>query len=101
MYFVAAGFVMAMVSCGVSSSLMQPQEADRAKVSGENHPVTLADLQSGYKLYVTNCSGCHSLHKPVSHTAQEWEKLLPEMFKETSLNEKERSLVKDYILSKL
>lgn len=80
---------------------MQPQETDVAKVASANHPVTLSDLQSGYKLYVTNCSGCHSLFKPTSHTPQEWEKLLPEMFKETSLNEKERGLVKNYIFSKL
>ncbi len=36
-------------------------------------------LSQARDLYAANCSGCHSLHAPSEHTADEWSRLFAEM----------------------
>jgi len=81
--------------------VFQPTEADTAKVSTQEKTVTLADLQSGYNLYVSNCGGCHKLHVPSSKSREKWDKVLPEMFSKIQISGEKQQLIRQYIYSKL
>lgn len=63
--------------------------------------MSLADLETGYKLYSSNCGGCHALHVPSSRRLSDWEMILPKMFPKTQLNIEQRELVRQYLISKL
>ena len=94
--------VTVAVACGTAGITWKPVPGDEARVtSAAGTPVTLESLQHGYKLYLTNCSGCHYLHLPNTRTREEWEALLPEMFGKVQLDSAERARVREYILSKL
>ena len=93
--------VLILTACGVSNSLFKPSELDAYKMSTNEKNVTLADLQTGFKLYSSNCGGCHFLYAPGSKIKSEWEVLLLEMFSRTQLMVQQRELVRQYIYSKL
>lgn len=63
--------------------------------------IELEELQEGYKLYVANCGGCHSLHVPSEKIKKEWDVILPKMFPKTHLTSDQQQLIKIYIYSKL
>ena len=58
---------------------------------------TLADLQNGRTLYISNCGSCHSLALPESYTAAQWRSLLPNMTPRTSLTSAQVTLVTKYV----
>ena len=101
-YSLAVAVVLLMTAaCKTTPNNMLPAESDTLKTAAFPGSPTFADLKSGYKLFVTNCSGCHSLYKPDSRTREHWNQVLPEMFSRTQLDSAECRLVKNYIFSKL
>ena len=90
-----------VIACSTSHSFFKPEETDVAKVNVTGKKVTLDELTDGYHLYVSTCSGCHTLYRPSHKNKAEWEKLLPEMFSKTQLNYDQQKLIKQYIFSKL
>lgn len=74
-------FGMMLYSC--SSSIPKPEAAHSAWA--KKHWANI-DLAEGRKAYVTNCSGCHSLHSPAEHTSEEWKVLFGEMVSKTGMN---------------
>lgn len=99
--FILAVVLLLVVACGSSYSLFQPTEREAAKMSTNGTKLTIEELQNGYKLYVSNCGGCHSLHIPSSKNKMVWEKVLPVMFSKAKLNETQQALIRQYIYSKL
>jgi len=93
--------VTVAVACGTTGITWKPVPGDEARISSPGATVTLEDLQHGYKVYVTNCSGCHYLHIPTTRSREEWEALLPEMLGKAQLDSAEKAHVRQYILSKL
>jgi cytochrome c5 len=88
-------------ACGTTGISWKPVPGDEVKVSSPGAPVSLEELQHGYKVYVTNCSGCHYLHLPNTRSRSEWEALLPEMLGKAQLDSAEKAHVRNYIFSKL
>jgi hypothetical protein len=94
--------ILFIVACSTSHSLFQPEESDVARLNVTGAKITLADLTTGYHLYVLNCSGCHSLYRPSIKNKNGWEKILPEMFsKMPHITTDEQQLIRQYIFSKL
>jgi mono/diheme cytochrome c family protein len=58
-----------------------------------------ADLETGRRIYTTQCTACHSAEPIGRHSANQWRELLGEMARRAKLdaNEKERLLA--YILA--
>ena len=79
--------------------LQKPTNDDLASCKSIYNDCQLNHLETGYKLYIKNCGGCHTLHLPNTYNKQQWEKKLPEMFEKTSLNESEKFLVQKYLYS--
>lgn len=90
-----------VAACGTTNSLFKPSELDATKISTNQKKVTVEDLQSGFKLYSSNCTGCHYIYVPASKNKLEWEKTFLVMFPKTHMNSEEQELVRQYIFSKL
>jgi hypothetical protein len=92
--------IMIIVACHATQPSFQPVEPDITKTN-VGPAVTFDDLKKGFKLYVSNCGGCHLLPVPSSKNISQWEKVLPEMFNKTELDAAQKQLIRQYIYSKL
>ncbi|HET6610699.1 MAG TPA: hypothetical protein VFG83_01865 [Kofleriaceae bacterium] len=61
--------------------------------------VTGQSLAHGRNLYVSRCSGCHLLHAPSEHTADEWPVLVGKMAPRAHLDATERTLILRYLIA--
>ena len=73
------------------SSLYTPTSADATTKA------TLAELQQGYSLYISNCGSCHSLYVPESFTPSQWTSVLGSMAPKTQLSSSQIQLVYKYV----
>ena len=101
LFFIGSFLLMIIAACGSSYPLFKPIESDVNKVNMQNANVSLADLETGYKLYSSNCGGCHVLHAPSSRSQSDWNKILLKMFPKTELNPEQQELVRQYLFSKI
>ena len=99
--FVIVFILLIIAACSSSRSLFQPTEAEAEKMNASGEKVSINELRKGYSLYVANCGGCHALPVPSSKNKNEWEKVLPEMFSKIQLDTNQKSLIRNYIHSKL
>lgn len=90
-----------VIACSAGKPLLKPVNEDVVRMQEKGQTVSLDSLKLGYKLYVNNCSGCHSLHLPTEKSKEHWENLLPEMFTRTKLTDSQKDMVKLFIYSKL
>jgi cytochrome c5 len=96
--FIAA--VLFIAACSTTQHL-RPEEADLAVAQQRIPGITISELQSGYKIYATNCSGCHRLHSPREYTAEKWKPILSEMFAKAKMtDDKQKELVANYLVAK-
>jgi hypothetical protein len=90
-FLIAVGiFTMAVFAC--SQTLYKPTFADSQKTG-----VSLDTLALGRKLYVNNCSSCHSLYKPEQFTIKKWAQEMPTMGKKAKISEHQATLILKYI----
>jgi cytochrome c5 len=90
--------LFAVIACSSSKTAVKPVPGSENE---QQEKLTAEKLRSGYNLFVENCGGCHFLPVPSSKSKVEWDKLLPEMFTKTQLDENQQQLIKLYIYSKL
>jgi mono/diheme cytochrome c family protein len=57
------------------------------------------NFDDGRKLYEERCSSCHELPKPASKSWEEWIHIMVAMTHMAQLNEEERSLILQYLMS--
>ena len=63
--------------------------------------ITMERLKHGNKIYIRNCSACHSLHSPTQFTAQQWQPILIKMFVKAKIKDSTtKTLITDYIVAK-
>lgn len=82
-----------------ASLLPEPRLEDVARVQGTWPQLQLSDLRDGRKLYVTHCSGCHSLHPPGELTGREWEKVMVKMQVKARIEDGTRDRIMKYLLT--
>jgi cytochrome c5 len=82
---VGLGLALTIASCSKPTvdSLYVPTAADATATA------TLADLQAGRNLYISNCERCHNFYLPEKYSAAEWKNHLPGMTSKTSLTSAE------------
>jgi cytochrome c1 len=89
-----------IIGCATVSNL-QPKENELTLMQRKVPGITLEEVQQGFRLYKTNCSGCHSLYTPNAYNITGWEKVLPEMTNRAKMNsEKDILLLKNYLFAK-
>ena len=81
--------VISVVTFACTSALYVPN------VNQETASASLSELQSGRKLYVQKCGGCHTLFLPEKYTKAEWQHWMNEMDTKVKMDtlEKERMLI--------
>ena len=87
----------AMMSCSGSIPEPTPAQIDWANSTWQN--TTAETLQRGRTLYITKCSGCHSVITPTSVSSDKWLEILPGMFKKSKVESAESELIKKYLLT--
>jgi len=82
--FLSVMIISLIASC--AGSLPEPTPAD-AELAEKRWPGTdINFLQHGRKLYISKCSGCHSLYKPGLYTTAQWDTIMVTMSKKAKLN---------------
>lgn len=103
--------VLLFAACGVSkktsndSVVSSKSEVKEIKKDFNNAPITsvvpldipIEDLDLGKKLYATNCSRCHEMKDPSRYTIDEWNKILPEMFKRANVEDATKEKISKFI----
>ena len=56
--------------------------------------VTVKEMEDGKKLYVTHCTSCHSMKAPFEYTAEQWNRILPNMSKKAKIDEESQVIKK-------
>jgi hypothetical protein len=74
-----------------SSGCYTPTNADTTATA------TLAELQQGRSLYISNCNKCHSLYSPDNYAPSQWKSILSSMGPKTSMSASEIELVTKYV----
>lgn len=97
--FVSTGCCALLIAC-TATRILQPAETDLAKAQQRISTITLNDLQSGYSLYVNNCSSCHRLHNPAEYNAAKWKSILPEMYGKAKIESAEqKQKIENYLIA--
>jgi cytochrome c5 len=64
----------------------------------ERGNIELAELQSGRKLLLRKCAGCHKTPMPNDHTPAEWPKMIAEMAGRAKLDAMQTRLIEKYLV---
>ena len=89
------------VSCKPTAKIsLVPDQADEAAAKIKWSDADLAQLNSGYQIYTSNCGKCHGLHKPTEYDEARWTKIVPWMGKKAVMNEADQKLILHYLLAK-
>jgi hypothetical protein len=93
-------FVSLLAACATTSKFA-PTADDLPGMQANVPGLTYDEAMQGYKLYTNNCSNCHRLHNPKEYTADEWNKILPEMFGKAKISDNgQQQLIRNYLISK-
>jgi hypothetical protein len=70
-----------------------------AKNVNKVEQASLAELQQGHDLMLANCSKCHKVPMPNSHSNIEWKGILEKMAPKAKLNSDQSYLIYRYIVN--
>lgn len=56
-------------------------------------------LALGKTIFENSCGKCHDLHKPTDYNAQDWVGIMNWMAPKANLNEEQKDMVYDYVVS--
>ncbi len=87
-----------LVCC--SPVIFKPTAEDAALAKKKWNGATIEQLNSGFKLYVAKCGGCHLLHTPSEYPESKWVEIFPEMSEKSKLTHEETDLVMKYVITK-
>lgn len=90
-------FLFAAMLTGCSSSIPIPTEDDVRTFNTSGDSISVDELRANRELYITKCSGCHSLHVPSQFSKNEWALILPAMNLKSKLNTQESERIKQYL----
>lgn len=63
--------------------------------------ITLERFNTGKKMYIRDCSGCHSLKDPTHYTTEQWHPILVRMFVKSKITDTtQKTLITDYVIAK-
>ena len=79
--------------CFLASCTTKPAVAEGTKT------MTAENIALGKTLFDNSCGRCHDLPNPTSHSAQDWVGIMNSMAPKAKLNDEQRALVYDYVVS--
>ena len=77
--------------------LSYPTETDAARAAKDWPGTTMSDLVSDRALYVSKCSGCHTLYHPHIRSSDQWRRDLDEMGERANLSKADSEKILRYL----
>src|SRR6185436_2389232 len=91
--FLVLGIAGALSGCGgMSPPSAIPLDASRVNLQ-------LADLQNGRSLLMRKCGGCHRVPLPAEHSPHDWPAKLGEMSARAHVDDQQRQLIEQYLVT--
>ncbi len=84
---------------GCASALPMPELRHIQWARHEWPDADSISLLQGRDLYISKCSGCHSLYEPHSYSPSQWDSSLVVMSKKAKTNAEQTQSIRRYILS--
>ena len=78
--------------------LQVPDATDAARAKQRNNNCDLEQLQTGHRLYIKSCGGCHTLYLQSYYKSENWAPVLDEMAEKAKLSGKEKEIVLNYLV---
>ena len=72
----------------------EPRHADIERIKSQFPDTTLAELETGRRIYLSRCTSCHAPVAPRAVPAQRWPEEVREMSERARLGKDERAVVK-------
>lgn len=76
-----------------------PNTPETPKITAEAETNSAERLALGKTIYDNSCGKCHDLPKPTDHSAQDWVGIMNWMAPKANLNEEQKQMVYDYVVS--
>lgn len=77
----------------------KPEFYEPTESNASAHQVSLADLNSGRKVFLDNCGKCHRLYQPSKHDLAGWKETVTRMQPKAQISDLDRDLVIKYLSS--
>jgi cytochrome c553 len=90
---IRASLFLAVLAIAGCVSLEQAAPPVETFAGGGNHSA----LQGGREIYITRCAKCHAVEPVTKYSAQEWQKIMPEMAEKAHLNLTDTQQVTAYV----
>lgn len=69
------------------------------KITADTETNSAERLALGKTIFENSCGKCHDLHKPTDYNAQDWVGIMNWMAPKANLNEEQKQMVYDYVVS--
>lgn len=92
-----ACIILIATSC-ITLEEMAPSVGPRFSIGGRS-AASLAVLEQGREVYITDCTRCHSVEPINRYTSDHWRKILERMGPQSKLDESRSSALQAYILA--
>ncbi|MAX23990.1 MAG: hypothetical protein CMJ19_05745 [Phycisphaeraceae bacterium] len=99
LFLVSAGLLVSACTDNLITRFPPPDVALLQQAQQADPAITMADLDHGRKLYLTNCTACHSAEPIGRYSLSDWQVILPDMSAESKFNAKQGRDVSAYVLS--
>ncbi len=94
---VALGMFTLFSGCMTLEQMAPPVEGKFRMIAARDG-VKLATLELGRQIYLSDCVKCHSVEPIGRYSAKRWRSILPEMARETKLDERQTEAVEAYVM---
>lgn len=94
---VGSPFLVALLGC-LTVEQMAPR-VESVLVTANTSNESLAALEEGRNIYITDCARCHSVERVNRYTVAQWEKIVERMAPESKLDAAEKDALRSYLMA--
>ena len=76
-----------------------PSTAQTPPITVDTNTNSVERLALGKTIFENSCGKCHDLHNPTDYNAQDWVGIMNWMAPKANLNEEQKDMVYDYVVS--
>lgn len=92
----AAATAFVVSACATIQELAPPIDREMLISTGSDE-MSVAQLQRGREIYITDCARCHAPEPVMRYSSKQWSDILPRMAENAALSDGDRGAVAAYI----
>jgi hypothetical protein len=89
---IGATLIVLLIVTSCISALYIPTESDAAR-----NNTSLETLNSGRRLYLNHCGGCHNLYLPLQYNKQDWIRIMDKMQEPAKIDNSQKEVIMTYL----